>query len=256
MAVEADAEKLVKGQKKAILDLFGMEIPNPPEHLLIVSERIRKEKLLAFASPFYLPRYHMAEGVDLPDLTHKLDSLLYEHIRAKKVDKDADWLPGEWIIFDTTKRPNYDGGKQMYDDTPVFKEMLTSLRNQHKIAVPDGYRHIPKASRFAISADEIDRQDRSVAKAVAGILELDFDEEVTTPPYATFNYIGNLAHPELGQVNTSEWFANSFRGAHRAYHLIGGYSVRGGLSSVGYWRSGSRGGHIGFRLQIRFPSKA
>lgn len=252
MAVEAkDAEQLARIQGGEVSRFFGVEVPQPGDWLFEAIEKIGKEELLVVA-PFYLPRRQLVEGVAFPGLKWPLDRWLYEQIEAGKVAADADWLPGEWILFDVTRRPDYGNGRQMYPDTPRFREVLASLRKQGQIEVPDDYRHVPKDSRFAISADEIDGSSAVVAEAVAGILGLQA-WQVTTPSCSTFNYIGNLAHPELGQVNTWEWLRNNLEHGRRLY---GGGSVLGGLSNVSAWISGARYDGLGFRLQFSFPFKA
>lgn len=249
MTTEIDAEKLARSQAEAISGFFGMEIPKPSNWLFETAEKIRQEKLLTVI-PLYLPRRKLAEGISFPGLKKPLDSWLYTQIKDGKVAQDADCLPGEWILFDTTKRPNYKDGKQMYNDTPRFKEVLATLREQGQIAVPDYYKDVPKGSRFAISADEIDGNSAVVTKMVANILGLK-SEQVSTPLYATFNYVGNLVHPELGQVNTWEWFKNNFE---RSSRLFGGSSDDGGLSYVHCNWSDHHNDNVGFRLQVSSPS--
>ena len=252
MAVEVlDAEKLAKSQAEKIACFFGAEIPEPGDWLFETAERNRQEELLAMA-PFYLPKRQLAEGISFPGLKRPLDSWLYSQIKAGTVDPDADWLPGEWVLFDTTKRPDYNNGKQMYKDTPRFKGMLAMLRERSQITVPNAYEDVPRDSRFAVSADEIDGSSAAVARAVADILHIQV-EQVSTPLYSSFNYIGNLAHPELGQANTWEWFRNNFGGGSR---LFGGDSDHGGLSGVSYSWSGRRFDSIGFRLQVSSPAGA
>lgn len=255
MAVEVfDPEKLAKLQAKAIGGFFGTEVPNPGEWLFKVVETNRTEKLFDVnrLAPFYLPRRQLAEGVSFPGLKYPLDPWLYDQIRTGNVAADADRLPEGWMLLDLTERPGYDNGKQMYPDTPRFKEMLADLRERGQIAVPDYCRHVRTDSRFALSPDEIDGKRAVVAEAVASALGIK-TEQVATPLYVVFNYIGNLAHPEFGQVNTAEWFKNNFR---RVDRLLGGGSGGGGLSDVGDWQSDVRRGLIGFRLQVSSPAKA
>lgn len=247
-------EKLVAEQSAAISGFFGIEVPKPGDWLFEAAAKVRQAMLFS-AEPFYLPRIQLAEGLSFPGLKSPLDPWLYDQIRAKRVDADADLLPGEWILFDVTRRPNYNNGTQMYPDRPRFKELLADLRDKGEdggILVPDSYKHVPKDSRFAISPDEIDGSKAVVVKAVAGVLALQA-EQISTPAYAAFNYIGNLAHPELGGVNTSEWLRNKFGLGRR---LFGGYSDFGGLSDVSLWFSDGRDGGFGFRLQVISPAKA
>lgn len=203
-------------------------------------------------APFYLPRRRLDKDVSFPGLKYPLGPWLYDQIRAGMVAADADWLPEGWMLLDLTERPGYDDGKQMYPDTPRFKEILADLRKGGRVAVPDSYRHVQKDSRFALSPEEVDGEKAAVAKEIAAVLGTK-PEQVATPLYVVFNYIGNLTHPEFGQVNTAEWLKDNFgRGAR----LRGGDSVVGGLSDVDDWPSFGRNDNIGFRLQVSSPAKA
>lgn len=59
-------------------------------------------------------------------------------------------------------------------------------------------------------------------------------------------------HPEWGQTNTWEWFADKYGDDGR---LIGGRSGDGGLARVGCVWSGYRRGGLGFSPVVPFPSK-
>lgn len=246
-----DAERLVRAQRAAISAFFGVEVPTPPDRLFIVCDKLRQEKLWT-PEPLYIPYERLSEGRSLPGLKYPLRAALYEWMRQGYVDTDADLLPGQWVIWDPTKRPNYNNGQQMYPDTERFKELLADLRKRtNGIEIPDDLRHVPQDSRFDISADEIDGSRNLVAGEIAGILGLREGEVISTPTYAKFNYIGNLRHQELGEVTTSEWLKDRFGHGLR---LGGGYSNFGGLSHVDGWRSGGRRDNVGFRLQIAFLS--
>lgn len=253
MTVEArNAERLAVEQRLAIAGFFGAEVPTPPDRLLEVAEEIRKQNLFE-AEPYYLPGRPLRSGLRIPGLKIPLNEWFFSQVREGRIAEDADMLSGQWVMLDVSRRPNYDNGKQMYSDDAGIGEILADLRGQGKIEVPDYGRKIPRNSRFAISADEIDGKSGVVAKAVASILSLQSGEQATTPPYAAFNYIGNMAHPEFGQANTSEWFADRFVHGCRLY---GGGSGNGGLASVGGCPSEYRFGSVGFRLQVSFPSRA
>lgn len=249
MAIEAMyAEQLARAQTQQLSRFFGMEVPKPGDCLFEVAEKIRKENLFQ-AEPFYLPRIQLAEAATFPGLKWPLDPWLYEQIGNKTVDQDADWLPGGWILVDVTERPKYKGGEQTYPDTERFKEILATLREEGQIQIAIEHFHVPEGSRFAIPADAIDGNSAAVAKAVATILGLEIGQ-ITTPSYATFNFIGNRACPKLGKVNTSEWLRNQFGLNER---LCSGDFDLGGLSHVHPWQSGGRDDRIGFRLLISFP---
>lgn len=249
-----NTERLVLEQRLVVASLFGIEVPNPGDWLFEAEEKIREGRLFE-TKPFYLPRRQLAKGLSFPGLKSPLDPWLYNQISAKRIDVDADWLPGEWILFDVTRRPEYNKGKQMYPDTDRFREILAGLRDKggnDGILVPSNYRHVSKDSRFALSPDEIDGSKAVVVKAVVEILGLQV-EQISTPSYAAFNYIGNLAHPEFGEVNTSEWLRNKFG---RGDRLCSGVSAIGGLSNVDDWRSDDRFDSIGFRFQVSPPAEA
>ncbi|MDO8599866.1 MAG: hypothetical protein Q7R44_00430 [bacterium] len=233
---------------------FGAEIPAPSDRLFEVVEKIREKKLFK-ATPFYLPRYTLSADSQYPGLKVLPSFWFSQQIREGRIAESADLLPGRWIILDVSKRPNYGDGKQMYTDSNGLGEVLADLRDQGKIEVPYYCRKVPRNSRFAVSADEIDGKSGVVVKAVASILSLRTEEQIATLPYVVFNYIGNLAHPEFGQVSTAEWFADRFEHGDR---LSGGDgdSVRGGLARVSRWLSDDHIDGIGFRLQVSFPSKA
>lgn len=169
---------------------------------------------------------------------------------------EQDWdSPDIWelmILFDLTERPNYDSGKQMYPDTPRFKEMLFDLREKGYIEGADSNNRVPKDSRFDISPDDIDGKRAFVAKAVSSILSLYRTKQVTIPLYSVFNYIGNLCCEHFGQADTFEWFRDIYK---NMYRLAGGRSTGGGLSYIDHcdmW-AGAGQEHIGFRLQISSP---
>ncbi|MBI2017982.1 hypothetical protein HYS92_02940 [Candidatus Daviesbacteria bacterium] len=249
MPVETrDVEKLVRLEGEKTSQFFGTEVPQPGVWLFEAEDRIKRDQLFKVA-PFYLPQRQLVEGVTYPGLKWPLNPWIYEQIRNGNLDEDADQLPGAWVLLDVTPKPNYDNGRQMYHDTKRFKEMLAGLREQNLIEVSSEYRHISEDSRFAISADKIDGRGAVVARAVAEILGIQ-SEQVTTLPYATFNYVGNRDHPEWGQANTAEWLRNTFEHGRRPH---GGHSL-GGLSDVLYWLSDYRFDIIGFRLQVGPPS--
>lgn len=256
MAVEAaiDAEKLIQSQVEDHARFFGIEVTSPPNLLFEVLERNRQEKLFKpdRLVPYLLPRRSFPEGISFPGQRVAMGPNLYRYIKEGWVDKSASSLLDQWVILDVARRPRNKGGKQMYPDTKQFKEILAELRNQGQIKVPSEYRHVPKDSRFAISPDELDGSKAVVAQTVAKILRLE-TTNVTLPPYAVFYYVGNLAHPEFGQVDTSEWFADRLEHGLR---LLGGDSCYGGLSDVDRWLSAARDDDIGFRLQIAFSSQA
>lgn len=254
MAAGVDTEQFVRQQRDAIAGFFGVEVPPPPDRLFVIEDKIRQENLLVKPLVIYLPRRQLAQAVDLPGQSHKLSPVLYQLMREKLVAADADWLPGEYAIIDTTRSEPYNGGRQMYADTPRFKEVIAGLRDNGSIKTPREYSHVPKPSRVAISEDEIDGKGGFVARAIAEIVRLQEGEEVGTLLASTYNYVGNL-YPEFGfgEVNIAEWFKNKFG---RGGRLGGGNSDFDGLSDVSCWLSDDRSDDLGFRFQFGLPPAA
>ena len=150
--------------------------------------------------------------------------------------------------METIKRPNYDGGKQLYENDSLAS-ILEDLRKGNQIVVPDWCKHIPAVSRFGVSPEEI---SGPLASRFAEIAKVDA-ANVDTSTYMAFNYLGNITHPEFGQVNTAEWFADNFGLGGRVY---GASSAFGGLASVRDGSSGLQFDRLGFRLRVAFPPKS
>lgn len=252
MAIDArDAEKLVRDERTAISNFFGVEVPRPSDRLFGLAETIRQEKLFKDPKILFVPRRSFQEGMTFPGQRVPMSPNLYRYMKEDWIDADANFLPGEWIIFDTTQGADYDGGKQMYADTPRFEEVLVDIHDKHPEILEDNPQ-VPKDSRFAFAADEIDGNKGFITTEVSKILKLQSGEEVTTPPYSVYYYVGNLdSSLRLGDFTTAEWFRNFFG---HGFRLRGGLSRFGGLSVVSRWRSAYHSDRLGFRPQFRGSS--
>lgn len=153
-----------------------------------------------------------------------------------------------WVLIDGSPKPNYDEGKQQYVDDP-FAPILAQLREEGKITVPSHVKHVPEASRFGVSLEEIEAE--VVPRVAQKLLGIDAGR-IRVPKEIEFNVIGNLYHPEWGQTNTWEWLYDNFGDGYR---LLGGYSDYGGLASVLDCRPAYHDDYIGFRLLAEFPQK-
>lgn len=252
-AAALEARKLALSQMRSIAEFFGVSTPLPSDRLFEVAEEIKQRRLFK-AEPFYLPRRSLRVPSTIPGLKVPPPGSFYRKIREGILARKTVMLPGQWMLLDVSRRPDYNSGHQMYSDSEGLEEVLADLRNQGKIKVPD-YRRVPRNSHFVVSADEIDGGNEGyVSKAVASILRLRPGEQVTTPRYVVFNYIGNLAHPEFGQTSTREWFADEFIREGQYLRLCGGH-VNGGLADVVERSPDGHHDNIGFRLQVSFPFK-
>lgn len=222
-------------------------IPTPPQELSVAMLKA-KEVGWTQAEAHFLPKIELKQNSDISEWTVRPQDWYWQKIKEGKVAKDAATLEGIWVIIDGSQKPQYKDGKQMYENDP-FALVLSQLRKEGKIQVPDWCRNIPVNSRFGISNDELQAH---VNPAIANLLGVQ-PEQVRLPKAIEFNVLGNFAHPEWGKTNTWEWFADKFGGGRR---LIGGDSDRSGLAAVNDRASVYRDGSIGFRPLIAFPPKA
>lgn len=230
-------------QEKAILEQKGfsedrVEFPST-EHLDEDIEIWRRTVELGFTTM----QAHILPGVDLanyrlPKGWVKPRDWYFQQI-GTKIDKDSARLRPMIVLIDTTPKPNYDRGRQLYPNDS-FGPLVSMLRESGEIAVLDGYKHVPTTSRFAVTPIE---RETSFDPALARILALDPDK-VRIPTEAENNFIGNVHHPELGQNTTWEWRDDRFEDGYRLY---GGYSDYGGLAYVRYDWSDNRYDRAGFR---------
>lgn len=229
-------------------NFFTPEVPSlqvlpPSQRLFEVLDKIANQKLFP-AEYFYAPGgYRLNGGVYLSGLRVPLSSpWLNKQISEGRISRDVDLLPKGYFILDVSKG--------LSSDSEGLGEILTELRRQGKIQVPDHCKKVRSDSRTALSADEIDGKDSFVVEAVASVLGLRPEEKLTTPSCAVLNYYGNLVnHPALGKVTTPEWLADSFV---RGGRLIGS-GFCGDLDGVNRFAASSRHHRVSFNLMIQFP---
>lgn len=198
--------------------------------------------------PLCLPGTNIDGNSDYAGLEGKPrpSSFLLEQARRGKANVT---LRRGWVWVNTSVRPAYKDGKQMFENDETIGRILSELRHRKEngIVVPDWYAHIPENSRFGVSADET---ERAVYPELARIWAVRVGE-VTDLTAAEFYYAGVLRYPHFGEANTWEWFADKFGAVRR---LCGGDSGVGGLSDVYYGDSGGRGGVLAFRPVV-FPQQ-
>ena len=245
-AVTLNPSELLAGQTHNLEKFFGQEaLPEPPKELLEFIERT-SEKGFTF-EPYLEPGRQFPQDAQYPGWRVKPQQWFYDQIRQGNISPDAARLPLGWAAMETIIRPNYDGGKQLYEND-ALAPILEDLRKRGRIAVPDWCKHIPSISRFGVSQKEI---SGFVASRFVDEIGKVHAQNVDATTYMAFNYLGNIAHPEFGEANTWERFSDKFGGDGR---LIGGYSGHGGLARVCYDSSGGHVGRVGFRLRVVFPS--
>lgn len=240
-------EQLLSDQKSALETFFGQEAlpPEPPKALMEFVERANEQ---GFTFELYFePNVVFTKDANYPGWRVKPDTWFWEQIREGNILADAAVLSGRWAAMEAIQKPEYDGGKQLHENDSLAP-ILERLRKEGKITIPDWCSLIPSTSRFGISFDEITKY---VVPEFAQVTQIEA-EQAQVPPYIAFNFRGNVAHPEWGETNTWERFADSFGGGSR---LVGGRRVRGGLAYVGYGWRGVRSDCVGFRLRVVSSSK-
>lgn len=240
--------ELLVAQVGAIDRFRGREVfPEPPSELLEFVERM-SEKGFTF-EPYLQPGIALSEDAQYPGWHKRPSSYIYDLIRRGQLPPETMRLSLQWGAMETIVRPPYNRGLQLHENDALAPH-LEDLRRQGQIEVPDHVKHVPPISRFAVSPREV---SGPVAARVAEIGQVDIrNVDVNAPTYAALNYYGNLAHPEFGEANTWEIFADQLRGGDR---LVGGDSGVGGLALVDDWDAGDHGDFVAFRLRVGFPSE-
>jgi hypothetical protein len=240
---EQKQNELITVEKETIIKYFGEELGHtievPPLPAEITSEQLEfwEQNQLTL---HYSPGIAISKDNTFPGQKKPLDADIYKWIVEAKISPEAAKLPKGWILIDTRAKPNYASGDQMYEND-LLAPVLEKLRLAGHIS---SFKH--QASRFNISADELDKAEVKVALAEALKIQ---PEQLALPSATLYNYLGNAFYPEWGETNTWEWFQEEYSGGRR---LAGGYSGRGGLSRVSYDESAYRRDYLGFRPLARF----
>ena len=236
----AEFQEVVEREAEKLHEFFGydVEIPSLPEE--ITPERYDRWKEMGLEL-HYLPPEEMKKEADFPGWKKKPEDWFYDRLKANEVPADAAKLPDAWILTDTREKPQYDNGKQTYNEdmlTPVLEDL-----RKRKIITD----FTVKGSRFNISWDELQKPEAK--QAIAEAMDVPV-ESLRLPRAIEWNFLGNAYHPEWGETNTWEWFDDPYqKGQGR---LGGGLSEFGGLSGVYWVDPGGRVDSLGFRLQVVF----
>lgn len=238
-------EQLVLKEKDALSHFFGKDIvvPEPPVELLSTLERFEELRVTGF-EPHFLPEVVLKEKSAFPGWKVKPEKWFWQRLKDGSIEKAAATLQEGWYLVDGRTKPNYNDGKQYYENDGVIQATIHELREAGKIQT---LRSVPKDSRFGASPNEIE-----------GIILPEFVRNteaegiVRNMRYIEFNVFGNIHHPEWGNTNTGQWFSDKFSDGGR---LIGGGSVFGGLANVRDVWSDARFDGTGFSPAVEFPSQ-
>src|SRR3989338_2943111 len=94
------------------------------------------------------------QDASYPGWKVKPQRLFYDLARAGRISGEPTRINGGIAIFDTTPKPDYTDGTQMYDDPESFQGLLADQRRNGAIKITDWTHHVPETSRLGISPNE------------------------------------------------------------------------------------------------------
>lgn len=244
------ADQLVVTARKELKEKMfrDVEVPEPSADLFETLRGFAERGITKFDEIHYFPQMQLKEDDKLWKERGRVKpgSNFWQQIKEGNFPQHVTELDEGWYIFDRRAKPMYANGQQRYSGDDYMEPLMAHLRATNRI---ERYSPVPDTSRAGASPREIEGvilpafAEMSGAKGIVG-----------NRRYIEFNVLGNIAHPELGQTNTWEWFGDpAFRGDSR---LIGGFSDGGGLADVDDDHVGFRFDFTAFSPVVRFPSKA
>ncbi len=242
------SNQLAESARAEIKSYFGkdLEVPTPPQDLFETLEEFTARGITRFDEVYYQPGLQLKKNDRFwkPRGRVKPEASFWRQIEDGNYPEDVTRLPEGWFIGDKRGKPMYDNGQQRYGTDDYMEALMVALRG-----ASDGiekYEYVPDYSRAGASPIEIEGKILPAFKEASGA-----KGNVRGRKYLEFNVRGNIAHPEWGQTNTWEWFADPvFQGGDR---LFGGASDSGGLACVGDDSVGRR--HRGVSPVVEFLSK-
>ncbi len=212
-------------EAKAYLD-FDIPIPKPSELFIETMKKAEGEGIGIF-HPFHFFSITLSQDANYPGFVRRPSDWLYAQIEAGKISKYALEINDFWGLFDTSRRPDYDNGKQLFMDDPL-DAIIKEGRKSGQIKVPPHLRHVPIDSRFGVSIKE---QDRVVFPELGRKLKLTEHMAsgiavIQRPTLAEIIHAGNIRYPHLGGPDTWESFEDKIGDGRR---LVGGYR---GLANI------------------------
>ncbi len=220
-------------EMKALREFFGFHVNVPALPKEITPDMIKKWEAMGFEL-HYLPKMKLDEEADYPGWEKKPN---LQYLDKSKLAPDFLDLPGGWLLVDAREKPAYQAGDQMYKNDPLAK----ALEKLRKDKIIEDFKH--SKSRFNLSPEEL--ENPIVRQALADAIGIDV-ENLSLSKYIEFNILGNIHHPEWGETNTSEWFADKYENG-RGRLRDGGLGL-GGRTSVSWGSPGDRFGEVGFRV--------
>lgn len=201
------------------------------------------------------PDRDFPQNASYPSWKIRPNKWFYDQVAAGRVSGEPTRIGSGIIIFDTTPKPNYIDGTQMYDDPESYQKLLADLRRSGDIETVDGTRQVLETSRYGISDDEYESVVFPALMEQIGVLGMVSEgrlKPMRLPTTIELNIYGNQFAPYIGDTTGWEWSHNRF---DRDNRLVGGSSGVGGLSGVSYGRSGTHDNNIAGRFLGEIPSQ-
>ncbi len=244
------SDQLVVAARAELKGAWGrdFEIPTPPDALFEDLENFAERRIRGLDEVYYQPGLQLKENDKFWKEKGRVkpEQYFWQQIKDGNFPAESAMLEEGWFVGDRRAKPRYENGQQRYGEDDYMESLMAELRDAGKI---QRYSGIPDISRFGASPQEIEGTILPVFAEMTGV-----KGKVRNRKFIEFNVRGNMAHPEYGQTNTWEWFADpAFRGSHR---LIGGHSGLGGLAFVHVNLVVHRLDSTGFSPVIAYPSKA
>ncbi len=238
------ADQLAVRENTAWIDFFGepIVVPTPSFELLDTLARAYEFNFTTL-EPIYLPRVQFTQDATFPGWKVRPNDVFWRKISEGEIAQDAASLPGDWILFDTIFRPDYNRGRQLHEDD-ALNPLLVQLRQSGTIDIMPNYAFVPLPSRFALSVSEI---RNSVNRATADFLGVDAST-VRLPQEIVLNVLDNRSYPHLGQADTWEWTDDV---VGKDGSLFVASSEVGGLTHISVGGSDCRHSHVAFRQIIK-----
>jgi len=216
------ASQLVEKAHEELKTKLNREIrvPKPPS-LLLETQRVADGEGFKFFEPIYFPKLSYRRLSDEHVIAWEgwIDWLAFNGPFAVKGFKSGSsnfpnpsTFGGFWALFDKTPRPNFNEGKQLFDND----EQLGSIIAERITSRQENLSHVPKTSRFGISLNDVCsfvftdlsrrlRLEDKVKMRLENRVKKDAVAFIRTPKLMEFNFAGNTRYPFLGKADTWEW---------------------------------------------------
>ncbi len=229
-------------EKQRLKEFFNEDLEVPPLPAAVTAERLKRWQEMGYEMRF-LPKKKMEESANYPGWKKKpgkrytpgkqygmeffdeaaaIRDLPENQSNPNLAGLEPLDLPGVWVLADIRKKPNYDNGKQTYENDTAMQEFLKGLVAKGIVnqAAKDGRRNFIHPSVF--DKPEFWKEFRAFF-GLEGVTEA--EATIRLPRLIEQNVMGQ--GPDWDGTNTGEWLAEYYKSGYR---LLCGHSGHGGAS--------------------------